>query len=194
MPTLTAAFAADMRVRVPEDGAGNDRTVDFVLSNAAIDSCGDTIKADGWRLDRYRRNNRVLWAHDNDIPPIANGIDVHIADGMLKGTADFVPHDLWPFADTIFRFIKAGFLSAVSVGFLPVRWEWSKDPARPWGIDFLEQELVEFSVVNVPANADALIDEGLLAGAGLAIDPDPGPGKRNVLAMAEYELAWLDMQ
>jgi phage head maturation protease len=33
----------------------------------------------------------------------------------------------------------------------------SHDNARPYGIDFLQQELLEFSIVSVPANAEALI-------------------------------------
>jgi hypothetical protein len=37
-----------------------------------------------------------------------------------------------------------------------------RHPARQYGIDFLEQELLEFSIVTIPANSDALIDPGQL--------------------------------
>jgi hypothetical protein len=51
-----------------------------------------------------------------------------------------------------------GFLSATSVGFMPTKYAFVDDPERRWGIDFLEQELLEFSCVPVPANPEALID------------------------------------
>jgi len=35
-----------------------------------------------------------------------------------------------------------------------------RHPARQYGIDFLEQELLEFSIVTIPANSDALLDPG----------------------------------
>jgi hypothetical protein len=58
---------------------------------------------------------------------------------------------------------KGGFLSATSVGFSPLKYAFTDDPKRRFGIDFLEQELLEFSCVTVPANAEALI-EGRAAG------------------------------
>ena len=37
-------------------------------------------------------------------------------------------------------------------------WTFTKDKTRPGGIDFIEQELMEFSVVSVPANPEALME------------------------------------
>ena len=53
--------------------------------------------------------------------------------------------------------VSQGFLKATSVGFRPLALQPSSDPARKYGIDFLEQELLEFSIVSIPANAEALI-------------------------------------
>jgi phage head maturation protease len=55
--------------------------------------------------------------------------------------------------------VRAGFISAVSVGFMPLDYSFAgDDEARPWGIDFERQALLEISVVPVPANANALIE------------------------------------
>jgi hypothetical protein len=67
-----------------------------------------------------------------------------------------------------------GYLSATSVGFRPIKWDFSSDPERDgggWmpGIDFDQQELVELSIVAVPSNPEALID-----GAIPIIEPGGG--------------------
>ena len=58
---------------------------------------------------------------------------------------------------------RGHFLNAVSVGFLPIRWE-NGGENSPWRRRHLEQELVEVSAVGIPANPDAL-QMGLRAGA-----------------------------
>src|SRR5258706_7392055 len=70
-------------------------------------------------------------------------------------------------SDQVRRLINDRFLSAVSVGFVPVKWEFAKDRSRPNGINFLEQTLLEFSIVGIPANTEATIDPTPVAiGAG----------------------------
>src|SRR6185503_20736340 len=49
-------------------------------------------------------------------------------------------------------------LFSTSVGFVPINWSFTKDPGRDYGIDFTEAELLEFSIVTLPANVDATID------------------------------------
>jgi hypothetical protein len=56
-------------------------------------------------------------------------------------------------ADTVLRLLDGGFLRATSVGFRPIRQVRNTERG---GTDYLQQELLEFSVVPVPANADAL--------------------------------------
>src|SRR5262245_3627285 len=58
--------------------------------------------------------------------------------------------------DEIIRPVDAGILKAVSVGFKPIKHE-PLDEEKPFGgLRFLEQELVETSLVSVPANPNAL--------------------------------------
>jgi hypothetical protein len=72
------------------------------------------------------------------------------------------------------------FLSAVSVGFIPLSYECSNDDASEWGIDFLTQELLECSCCPVPANPEALI-------AAKAADIDVTPIRE---WCAKHSLGW----
>lgn len=136
---------------VPED----DLILEFVISTESVDRDGDTIKADGWKIDRYLQNPVVLFAHDYKSLPVANALGVWAEGGKLKSRAKFTPKDLYPFGYMVYQFYREGFMRATSVGFNPIRWIHSDD--RKGGIDFLEQELLEFSCVPVPANPEALV-------------------------------------
>lgn len=138
--------------------AGESRSVEFTISTAAVDRVGDTIAAAGWDLKNYRKNPVVLWAHDSRSLPVARGLNVRVEDGALKASAEFTPAGVARFNDTVFEMVKSGFLNAVSVGFRPLKWAWTEDADRRYGIDFMEQELLEFSIVPIPANPEALIE------------------------------------
>src|SRR5438034_9206265 len=58
---------------------------------------------------------------------------------------------------------RGKFLNAVSVGFIPVRWE-NGGPDTAFSRRYLEQELLEVSAVAIPANPHALA-LGLKSGA-----------------------------
>jgi hypothetical protein len=143
-----------------------ERSLTFTISTASVDRMGDTIAVEGWRLDAFRRNPVVLWAHDSGSLPPAKAPKIWIEAGKLKADAEFVPADvplIGPFAEATLQLYRGGFLSATSVGFVPLKYAFTDDPQRRFGIDFLEQELLEYSLVPVPANAEALI-EGRAAG------------------------------
>lgn len=152
--------AAVLRVAdgAPEPIAGT-RRVRFCFSDGSVDRAGDTVDPTGWDLSAFQRNPVALWAHDSSAPPIGRACNVAVEGGRLMGDIEFAEPDVYEFADTIFRQVKAGFINAVSVGFIPIDYSFSKDPDRQRGIDFHEQELLEISVCPVPANANALITQ-----------------------------------
>lgn len=161
----------DARVRASFDtevkADGDSRTLTFTISTASVDRMGDTIALDGWKLENYRKNPVVLWAHDASLLPVAKSNQVFTEGTKLKSVAEFTPPGMAKFNDTVFEMYKLGFLSATSVGFAPLKYAFTDDPQRRYGIDFLEQELLEFSAVPVPANGEALI-EGRSAGIDIA--------------------------
>lgn len=132
--------------------------VPFIISTAAVDRDNDTISVEGWKLDNYRKNPVVLWAHDGRKPPVARSLEEKVEDSALKSTALFATKDLYPFGYMIGQMYAQKFLNAVSVGFDPVKYAWVEDKDRPWGVDYLEQHLLEYSCCPVPANPEALVD------------------------------------
>jgi HK97 family phage prohead protease len=94
------------------------------------------------------------FAHDSSSPPIGRAKRVWTDGTRLLGDVEFAPPETYVFADTIYRLVRDGFLKSGSVGFLPL--EYRQSDRRGGGIDFKRQELLEFSIVPVPANANAL--------------------------------------
>ncbi len=145
-----------------------DRSIWFVASTEEEDRCGDIIRVAGWHFDSYDRNPVFLWAHDSSSLPIGKCIERKIEPGRLLMKIQFATAEENPLAEQTFRLYKGGFLSAVSVGFKPLK----RSPIHPedrWGDlgwEFIEQELLELSGVPVPANASALqlMMKGLDAG------------------------------
>src|SRR4029079_1126611 len=91
-----------------------------------------------------------LWAHDYSQLPLAKAIDIRIERGALVADAEFADHD---FANTVLRVVDRGIVRATSVGFKP---EKAIRNDQRGGTDFIEQELLEFSIVPVPANPEAV--------------------------------------
>ncbi|MGH6793626.1 MAG: HK97 family phage prohead protease [Methylocella sp.] len=137
-------------------GIQNGRTISFVLSDESVARDNHTIATDGWVLDGFKANPTALWAHDTGAPPIGKVSNIRAAGSRLLGDIEFADAETFTFGDTIFKLLKRGFLNAVSVGWNPLEWRRSSDPNRPGGIDFLRQELLEVSVVPVPALKTAL--------------------------------------
>ena len=131
------------------------REIDFTISSESEDSYRDIVKADGWDLERYLKNPVVLWAHMSRELPVGNASNVRADGASLKATAKFATRDTYEFADDVFKMLKAGFLKATSVGFIPQEWSWDEQRG---GYNFIKSELFEFSVVPVPANPDALMN------------------------------------
>jgi HK97 family phage prohead protease len=156
-PGVAVRFAIDGQAQV---AAGDDsRVVSFVFSDASVDRYGDTINPRGWVLDNFNANPVALFGHDTSSVEnvVGRASNVRVEGDRLIGDIEFMGGDVNPNAEAVFQMVKAGFLRTVSVGFQPIEWVASKDRARPGGIDFKKQELVEISIVPVPANANALV-------------------------------------
>jgi HK97 family phage prohead protease len=149
------------------------RTVRFVLSDGTVDRVGDTLDPNGWDLTAYKRNPVVLWGHDALSPPIGRMTNIFSDGSRLLGDVRFAEPNVYEFADQIFRLIRAGYINAGSVGFIPI--DYSFNDGRRGGIDFHEQELLEFSVVPIPANSNALVQA---AAKGLINYRDIAPLKK----------------
>ena len=193
--TVTAPLGVYKQIIAPVDTIESDkRALRFTISTASVDREQDTIAVNGWDLANYRKNPVVLWGHDSWRLPIGRGFDVAVEGGALKASVEFVPEDLpegGAFAESVYRLARSGFIAATSVGFRPLKWTFTSDKDRgadDWfpGIDFEEQELVELSIVTVPANPEALADTPL-PGEGTAIaTPNPDTGEELTSLSADW--------
>jgi phage head maturation protease len=52
--------------------------------------------------------------------------------------------------------VRAGQVKGASIGFVPIKYAVSKDPARPFGIDFIEARVIEWSICAIPCNQSCL--------------------------------------
>ena len=138
------------------------REITFVISTNSKDRDGDIISVDGWELDNWRKNPVVLWGHDYAGLPIGIGTKIWASDDRTKlyATVKFVESEIYPFADVIYRMVKSGYIRTTSVGFKPKEWKFIEDTDDGDGMEFMRQELLEFSVVSVPANPEALVAAG----------------------------------
>ena len=156
--------------------AGDVTGMEFVLSDETPDRMDDIIVSDGWDLEAFRKNPIALFNHKSDFP-IGKWSGLRTTDKQLRGHLELAPEGTSPRIDEIRKLIEAGILKAVSVGFKPLE---SKQREKADGYSFTRCELVETSLVAVPANPNALA-----IAKGLKISPQTldlvfaGQGKEN---------------
>lgn len=178
---LVKQYSAEIKALSPD--AGN-RTLLFTVSTGAVDREGDSIAPAGWDLTQYLLNPVVLWCHSYHVPPIGSCPGIAVEGQALMAQVEFPPPGRFQFSDDVFD-MYAGLprangdglfrmMYSASVGFIPTRWEYVDTDGR-WGVDFLEQTLLEWSAVTVPANYEAIhqpptTDQRM---AGAAEEPEP---------------------
>lgn len=166
IPLLRKQFTSEIKQDDDEQG----RKITFTITTEAKDRDGDIVRSEGMDIDQFETNPVVLFAHDARRPPIGRAVDISKGDKSISATAEFMDNDVDTsgFSDMIFRMVRGGFLNATSIGFIPTKFEFLEEdedddddsPDVFWsfpGLDFIESELLEFSIVPVPANPEALI-------------------------------------
>lgn len=141
-------------VSAPMPGAEPD---EFILSDGSIDRMGDVIEPSGWQLEQIKSDPPVLFNHDRD-QIVGRWTNIRVKDGKLIGKIVWAKSDKWPMGAYIRDLVREGILRTVSVGFKPTaRQPLTKeaDPHHgPWR--FTKSQLLECSLVSVPANPNAL--------------------------------------
>jgi hypothetical protein len=153
--------------------------LDFVASDETLDRYDEIVSAAGWKLDSYRRNpvfqnahkyGDIIFTLGKSLITEVRSLSALPSSLCLFQRVQFAV-EINPMAKIAYGLYKGKFLNAVSVGFVPIRWEdfpssssssssSSSVPRRK----YLEQELLEVSAVGIPANPNALA-LGLKSGA-----------------------------
>lgn len=150
------------------------RTVRFVISTSGKDRHGTRLNMKNWQLENFNRNPIVGYQHnvygdnmcvppnpDDVLGPARAWVETQNGRDVLMGEVTFEKADINPNAEKIFRKVLNGTLRATSVGFLEVgqgRKVQDKDVnGKVIGetYEFEGQELLEFSIVNIPSNPEA---------------------------------------
>jgi HK97 family phage prohead protease len=127
--------------------------LEYVMSDASVDRMGDVIEPGGWELANFRRNPVALFGHNANYP-IGTWRDVTIDGDQLRGRLELMP----PVSDRLRELhaaVAAGVLRSVSVGFRPIEFA-ELEGSKIGGLHFTKSELLECSLVSVPANPNAL--------------------------------------
>lgn len=116
----------------------------FLASTSAIDRQGDSVDQSGWELRNFMKNPVILWAHRYDELPLGKVVELSVTENGLESEVVFAEHQK---ALEVKQLLDDGMLNAVSVGFIPKERE---------GNIIKVAELLEISIVPVPANQEAL--------------------------------------
>jgi len=153
-------------VKADVKAVNDKKTYTFIMSDEVMDSHGTIVKLDGAELERYNKNPLIIWQHQtgswdeyNPDNIIGKGRAFY-EDGLLKNEIEFEPKELNELADKVSRKIDFGSINAGSIGFIFKdgafgNEERGEDP----DIFYIKKwELVEYSIVSVPSNPNALVE------------------------------------
>jgi HK97 family phage prohead protease len=154
------AHYKDLNMRQAEAGFEFDEI--FVISTNTKDRMGDIVEQ-VWELQNYNQEVRgeisgpVLINHDSRSLPVGKGYAWLDGGKLMSGVKFASDIDTYDIGKTVAELVKQNFLKNASVGFIPKEWEKLEDGSDTgWpSYRFLVNELLEWSVVNVPANPDA---------------------------------------
>lgn len=153
---------------------GSGSAYRFKISDEQINRNGWKIITSGINTDKYMRNPVVLFGHDDGKFPVGKTLKVFSQGSDLF--ADILFHDKTEEARVVSALIDEGFLNMTSIGInvlkrgapIPIP---ADQKTNPW-IDtyevFEQSELLEISVVDIPANGDAGFVEKLKAARAAA--------------------------
>jgi HK97 family phage prohead protease len=136
----------------------NEKGIDWTFSTFDLDRYGERIDPLGWDFAQYIKNPVIEWAHCFHIPAIGRAVNIRADENGLHGSLIFNDKSFDAFGWSIGERVKAGVICAGSVGFrvMEIEIPSKEDSKDGTSLIFRKQELLEFSVCNVPANPFAL--------------------------------------
>ena len=129
------------------------REIEVIASTGAVDRMGDVLVPVGAQLANYRKNPVVLAQHDATAP-IARCSTIGLQGDRIVARVLFPDAGVNALSDQYLGLAKAGVIGAVSVGFMPL----AAEPLRETGgLRYTAWELLELSLVSIPANSEAVV-------------------------------------
>lgn len=143
---------------VRETSDGNRST--FVISTVNEDRYRSIIEPKGINLTYFKKNPVVKFDHGFDIMrgelPVAKAVDTQKRDDGIISTVEWWTDE---FSTNVRAMVKSGFLNAASIGFIPLAREWKENEDGSRTLIYKKIELLEFSIVSIPANRESLVQQ-----------------------------------
>lgn len=131
------------------------RIIRGIATTPEADRVGDIVVSEGVQ---FKNPAPLLWQHQHDKPvgtvkfskPTSRGVEFEATlpkidePGALKDRVD----EAW-------QSVKAGLVTAVSIGFRSL--DGAVERMKDGGLKFMKTEVIELSLVTIPANASAVI-------------------------------------
>lgn len=153
VPAVGETFRRSLDATVTHDGARST----FVVTTGTQARDGMVLEPGGLSVDAYRRNPVILWQHGFDFQrgflPIGKGANLRMEGDRWLADAEWAGDE---FSQAIGDMVRGGYLNAVSIGWRTLDAGWETREGREVYV-IRRAEMVEFSVVAVPADADALV-------------------------------------
>ena len=169
---LKKTFAIQIE-KATEDGGR------ITINTPVLDRDRDRVLPFGAQVQSYQKNPVVQWGHNYRDPwaTVGRTTNLEITDRGIVADFELRPAANESDPQNIVRLLwEGGWVKTASVGFNPITHEENEDGGR----DFTEWELLEWSLIPIPANQDAL------RLAAKALDIDVGdvdqPGKAETKA------------
>ena len=148
-------------VRAVSDKNKENREVEFMISDETPDTYGTVFKISGWDLKRYENNPIVFYAHKSysDNPDMVIGTStLRIENNQLIAVLRFENAEDNPLAEKVRKKVLNGTLRMASIGANPKKGHYGDEKLGENRdlIYFDEQELLEWSIVPIGSNPDAL--------------------------------------
>jgi HK97 family phage prohead protease len=149
-------------LKAPPSWDEEKRTARFTMTAQVVDRYRDIVVTSGIETGHFEKNPVALFNHDHD-RIVGTWSDLQKTERGRKphmdGTVQFLDEGFSATADEAVRLVMAGALKGASIGFMPIEYEWIRDEDDDYtgGIKFTASELIECSVVAVPANPAALV-------------------------------------
>ncbi len=157
-----AGRARSMSMDVLRRGSVDARRRSIVIAANSRARTAPEIDLAGLQFENYRRNPVVMWAHDSTGRSPSGGLPIgrtlnisRAEDGSIVAEFEFLEGD--PFAQRIRNAWDKGFLQAASISWLPIE----SEPAAGGSVRDVRAELLEWSIVSVPSDPDALRESHL---------------------------------
>jgi len=144
------------------------RVIRFVASDDTVDRYEEVVLPHGVNFTSFAKNAPLMAFHDYNMWPIGKNVAGEVRGNTVLLDAEFDSADDDPEAEKVFRKIKSRTIKTGSIGFIPTKFitpgEATKSKAAKDLFEkyagarriYTDWEIIEFSIVPIPANPNAL--------------------------------------